>query len=161
MQWENARPLLTSQGFVLPSPHTAELPWQGSYNLVLVFRLLLWKQFICIHSLTLDDTWYLKSIIFENVLSVACNIGETRRAMFPKIAWQKSLLSSSCFNSALVLVSCGGGCTSGLSRVKQKRRAPTGFQVLCCSASSCGQDPMPLAPCTTPRLRTLGLHRGF
>lgn len=66
------------QDFVLLSPHTAELPWHGSCNLILVFRLHLSKQFICIHSLTLDDTWHLKSIIFENDLSAACKIGETR-----------------------------------------------------------------------------------
>lgn len=129
VQWENAHPLLTSQDFVLLSPHTAVLPWHRSCNLVLVFRLHLSKQLVCIHSLTLDDTWHLKSIIFENVLSVACKIGETRCAVFPKIPWQKSLLSTCFLISALVLVSihCDGGGTSGLSRAMQKRPAPTGF----------------------------------
>lgn len=129
VQWEDAHPLLTSQDFVLLSPHTAEMPWQESCNLVLEFRLHLSKQFICIHSLTLDYTWHLKSIIFENVLSVACKIGETRCAVFPKMAQQKSLLSTYCFNTALVLVSvdCEGGGTSGLSRAVQKRPAPTSF----------------------------------
>lgn len=72
-------------------------------------------------SLTLDGTWHLKSIIFENVLSVACKIGETRCAAFPKIARQKSLPSTCFFNSALVLVSicCDGGGTSGLSYAEE------------------------------------------
>lgn len=126
LQWEDGHPLLTSQDFVLLSPHTAELQWQGSCNLALVFRLHLSKQFICIHSLTLDYTWHFKSIMFENVLSVVCKIGEAGCAGFPKIARQRSLLSACFFNSLLVCTSISyNGCsTSGLSRAMQQRPAP-------------------------------------
>lgn len=124
--WENEHPLLTCQDFVLLSPHMAELQWQGTCNLALVFRLHLSKQLICIHSLTLDYTWHFKSIMFEKVLSVICKIGVAECAGFPKIARQRSFLST-CFFSSLLAhtsISSDGCSTRGLSRAVQQTPAP-------------------------------------
>lgn len=135
-------------GFCAVLPHTAELQWQGSCNLALVFRLHLSKQFIYIHSLTLDYTWHFKSIMFENVLPVICEIGEAGRAGFPKIARQRSLLSTCFFNAPLVCTSISyNGCsTSAPSRAMRQRLAASIFWVLYCTVSSCDRDFVHYAP---------------